>query len=74
VRFSVDSLITHTTHNFEITGDLVNEVENARVYAGFHYRHSVIQGKVLGTNAPFDAALLQAIERYIRLTKLKRGR
>jgi hypothetical protein len=48
VHFSVDSLVTHTTHNFDNTSDLVNEVENARIYAGFHYRHSVIQGKVLG--------------------------
>jgi hypothetical protein len=46
--FSVDSLVTNTTHNFTGTNDLVKEVENARIYAGFHYHHSVIQGRVLG--------------------------
>jgi len=48
LAFSMDSLVTNTTHNFTSTNDLVREVEHARVYAGFHYRHSVIQGKVLG--------------------------
>ncbi|HEY6946742.1 MAG TPA: vanadium-dependent haloperoxidase [Candidatus Acidoferrum sp.] len=48
LQFSVDSLVTHTTHNFSSTHDLLREVELARVYAGFHYHHSVIQGKVLG--------------------------
>jgi len=47
-QFSVDSLVTHTTHNFDSTRDLMDEVEHARIYAGFHYHHSVIQGKVLG--------------------------
>ena len=49
LQFSVDSLVTHTTHTFNSTGDLLSEVEHARIYAGFHYHHSVIQGKVLGT-------------------------
>jgi hypothetical protein len=44
----VDSLVTNTTHNFTGTSDLAHEVENARIYAGFHYHHSVIQGRVLG--------------------------
>jgi len=41
-------LVTHTTHNFTSTTDLMHEVEDARIYAGFHYHHSVIQGRVLG--------------------------
>jgi PAP2 superfamily len=49
VQFSVDSLVTHTTHNFSSTTDLLEEVEHARIYAGFHYHHSVIQGRLLGT-------------------------
>jgi hypothetical protein len=49
LQFSVDSLVTHTTHTFSSTNDLLQEVEHARIYAGFHYHHSVIQGKVLGT-------------------------
>lgn len=48
LHFSVDSLVTHTTHNFTSTADLMHEVEDARIYAGFHYHHSVIQGRVLG--------------------------
>ena len=46
--FSVDSLVTHTTHNFTSSRDLNEEVDNARIYAGFHYHHSVIQGRILG--------------------------
>lgn len=49
LQFSVDSVITNTTHTFNSTDDLLSEVEHARIYAGFHYHHSVIQGKVLGT-------------------------
>jgi hypothetical protein len=26
----------------------MDEVEHARIYAGFHYHHSIIQGKALG--------------------------
>jgi len=48
LTFSVDSLVTNTTHTFTSTSDLVSEVEDARVFAGFHYRHSVVQGKLLG--------------------------
>jgi hypothetical protein len=48
LAFSVDSLVTNTTHDFTNTSDLMKEVENARIYAGFHYHHSVIQGRVLG--------------------------
>jgi hypothetical protein len=48
VQFSVDSLVTHTTHTYQNTNDLMAEVEAARIYAGFHYHHSVVQGRVLG--------------------------
>jgi len=46
--FSVDSRVTNTTHTFTSTDQLVSEVEDARIYAGFHYHHSVVQGKILG--------------------------
>jgi hypothetical protein len=49
VVFTVNSLVTNTTHNFNSTHDLLHEVEQARIYAGFHYHHSVIQGSVLGS-------------------------
>ncbi|MCU1302827.1 MAG: hypothetical protein JWQ87_3111 [Candidatus Sulfotelmatobacter sp.] len=48
LAFTVDSLVTNTTHYFNGTSDWTHEVENARIYAGFHYHHSVIQGRVLG--------------------------
>lgn len=56
VLFSVDSLVTHTTHTFSSTGALLDEVEHARIYVGFHYHHSVIQGKVLGTKVGHQLA------------------
>ena len=49
LTFSVDSLVTNTTHTFTSTTALMNQIDVARIYAGFHYHHSVIQGKVLGT-------------------------
>jgi hypothetical protein len=48
VTLVVTSGVTSTTHTFTSTDDLVTEVENARIYAGFHYRHSVVQGAELG--------------------------
>ena len=36
------------THTFEDTRDLFREVFWARVYAGFHYRHSLSDGAELG--------------------------
>jgi hypothetical protein len=48
VQFSVDSLVTHTTHTYDSTNDLMQEVEAARIYAGFHYHHSVAEGRELG--------------------------
>jgi hypothetical protein len=48
VQFSVDSLVTHTTHTFDSTNDLMQEVGVARIYAGFHYHHSVVEGRELG--------------------------
>jgi hypothetical protein len=48
VQFTVDSLVTHTTHTYDSTNDLMEEVEVARIYAGFHYHHSVVEGRELG--------------------------
>jgi hypothetical protein len=48
VQFTVDSLVTHTTHTYDSTNDLMQEVEAARIYAGFHYHHSVVEGRELG--------------------------
>jgi hypothetical protein len=48
VHLVLTSLVTQTTHTFDNTNDLVEEVSNARVYAGFHFRHSVNDGGTLG--------------------------
>jgi hypothetical protein len=45
---SVTSLVTNTTHDFATPDALMDEVSEARVLAGFHYRHSVHDGKTLG--------------------------
>jgi hypothetical protein len=37
------------THTFEDSRDLIDEVFWARIYAGFHYHHSLQDGKELGT-------------------------
>ena len=61
LAFSVDSLVTNTTRTFTSTGALAREVEKARVYAGFHYRHSVVQGRVLGNKVG-----RQLVRKYFR--------
>lgn len=49
VTFTVDSLVPNTVpYTFTSTNDLMKQVEMARIYAGFHYHHSVVQGRVLG--------------------------
>jgi PAP2 superfamily len=48
LQVSVSSAVTGTTHNFSSVSEWQSEVESARIYAGFHYHHSVVQGAVLG--------------------------
>lgn len=48
VQFAVHSAITGTTHYFTSVKGLQQEVEWARIYIGFHYHHSLVQGTVLG--------------------------
>ena len=45
---SIDSLVTGTTHTYKNVREWEKEVAMARIYAGFHYHHSVVQGLVLG--------------------------
>ena len=61
LTFSVDSKVTGNTHTFTSTNDLMHEVEAARIYAGFHYHHSVIQGRVLGLKVGN-----QVVQQYFR--------
>jgi hypothetical protein len=64
LAFSVDSKITNTTHTFTSTTDLMEEIDHARIYAGFHYHHSVVQGRVLGIKVGH-----QLVERYFGQVK-----
>jgi hypothetical protein len=48
IQLSVKSSVTGTTHHFSSVQDLQSEVEYARIYVGFHYHHSMVQGFVLG--------------------------
>jgi hypothetical protein len=50
VTFTVSSLAFNPAHahTFTSTKELEQEVGAARIYAGFHYHHSVVQGFVLG--------------------------
>jgi hypothetical protein len=44
-------------HTFSSTEALEQEVEDARIYAGFHYHHSVVQGIVLGQKVAHQVLL-----------------
>jgi hypothetical protein len=48
VRFSVDSLMTGETRYYDRFKDVVEEVNNARVWAGFHFRYSQEDGSRIG--------------------------
>ena len=37
-----------TTRSFSSTKDLLREVQDARIYGGMHFHHSIVQGTVLG--------------------------
>jgi hypothetical protein len=39
-----------TTQTFATVDDLLTQLVNARVWIGFHFRHSVLAGETLGTN------------------------
>ena len=47
-RFSIDSLVTGETRDYKRFHDVVEEVNNARVWAGFHFRYSQDDGTRLG--------------------------
>jgi hypothetical protein len=48
VSFSLDSLVTGETRYYERLKDAVQEVNRARVWAGFHFRNSDQEGSTLG--------------------------
>jgi hypothetical protein len=48
LRFSVDSLVTGETRDYKRFKEAVDEVNNARVWGGFHFRYSQDEGTTLG--------------------------
>jgi hypothetical protein len=48
LHLTIDSTATNTIHTFNNVRDWGKEVENARIYVGFHYPNSVVQGSALG--------------------------
>ena len=49
IPYSVTSKVTGTMHSFERFEDVVTEVDNARIFGGMHWHHSVIEGNWLGS-------------------------
>ncbi|HWS65196.1 MAG TPA: vanadium-dependent haloperoxidase [Steroidobacteraceae bacterium] len=48
IPYIVTSTVTGTTHSFSNFEDVVAEVDNARIYGGMHFHHSVKEGNRLG--------------------------
>jgi hypothetical protein len=44
------------TRSFGSTQDLLHEVQAARIFGGMHFRHSIVQGTVLGKNVARQVA------------------
>ena len=54
VRFSVSSLSSNTTRSYRSFADAVDEVVDARVYSGIHFRKADVDGKALGRDVARD--------------------
>lgn len=48
IHYRLSSSVTGTEHDFSRFSDVVIEVDEARILGGMHFRHSVLQGNVLG--------------------------
>ncbi|HXB18644.1 MAG TPA: vanadium-dependent haloperoxidase [Steroidobacteraceae bacterium] len=48
VPYSITSTVTGTTHSFASFEDVVQEVDEARIFGGMHFHHSVKEGNKLG--------------------------
>jgi hypothetical protein len=64
LTITLDSVVTGTTRTFHNTDDLVKDVANARVYAGFHFRSACVHGQVIGKKVGQRVA-----RRHFRLIK-----
>lgn len=48
VPITLTSTVTNTARSFDSTDDMIREIIDARVWAGIHYRTSVVHGTVIG--------------------------
>jgi len=48
VEFAFNSTVTGTVHDYGRPQDLVDEIADARVYGGMHFRNSVLHGAAMG--------------------------
>ncbi len=48
IQYRVSSSVTGTAHDFQRFSDVVIEVDAARIFGGMHFRHSVLQGNMMG--------------------------
>ena len=51
IPFTMDSLVTGTTHSFARFSDALAEVMEARIWSGLHFRNSMNEGSQLGSDA-----------------------
>jgi hypothetical protein len=51
IPFTMDSLVTGTTHSFARLSDSLAEVMEARIWSGLHFRHSMDDGSQIGSDA-----------------------
>jgi hypothetical protein len=54
VRFSMSSLSSNTTRSYRSFSHAVDEVVDARVYSGIHFRKADVDGAVLGEDVARD--------------------
>jgi len=48
IEFTLSSTTTGTVMTFDNTNNIIKSVIEARIYAGFHYRNSCVQGTMIG--------------------------
>jgi hypothetical protein len=48
VEVTLDSTVTGTARTFDNTDDIVKDVADARIFAGFHFRSACVHGSVIG--------------------------
>jgi len=68
-QISLFSPATNTTHTFNNIRDWQTEMEFARIYAGFHYHFSVVQGLTLGHKVAHHL-----VHNYFRPVRAERDR